>query len=169
MFSRTFEYKGYDGEMHKDTWWFNLSDAEIFEMQLSTVGGVDGILNRMVREEHPEKVVEMFKTIILKAVGERSMDGRRFVKKERPGMPWGEVAEDFRETPAYSQLFLELVSSSKALSDFLKQAIPAETAQKIAEAEAAKAAEAEAANAKVTEEANNIVKLPETTGEPDAP
>ena len=85
-------------------------------------------------------------------------------------MPWGEVAEDFRETPAYSQLFLELVSSSENLANFLKQAIPAETAQKIAEAEAAKAAEAEKANSeKAVEAPDNITELPVNSGEPDAP
>lgn len=143
MFSRTFEYKGYDGQTHKETWWFNLSEAELYEMELGTVGGVNGMMNRMLREEQPDKIVEMFKRIILKAVGERSADGRKFVKKERPGMPWGEVAEDFRETPAYSQLFLELVKSGEALATFLKGAIPAEVAEQLAKAEAEQKAAAE--------------------------
>lgn len=136
MFSRTFEYKGYDGQPKKETWWFNLSEAELYELELGTVGGVNGMMNRMLREEHPEKIVEMFKTIILKSVGERSADGRRFVKKERAGQPWGEVAEDFRETPAYTQLFMELVSSGEKLADFLKAAIPQEVAAELAKVEA---------------------------------
>ena len=159
MFSRTFEYLGYDGQMHKETYWFNLSDAELFEMQLGTIGGMDGMMNRMLKEEHPEKIVEMFKTVILKSVGERSADGRKFVKKERPGMPWGEVAEDFRETPAYSQLFTELVSSAEKLKQFLLAAIPEEVVKKIAEAEAA-AKEAEAKENVQTE-----MELPEVTAE----
>lgn len=144
MFSRTFEYKGYDGQPHKETWWFNLSEAELYEMELGTVGGVNGMMNRMLREEHPEKIVEMFKTIILKSVGERSADGRRFIKKERPGQPWGEVAEDFRETPAYTQLFMELVSSGEKLANFLKSAIPQEVAEELARAEAERKKEEDA-------------------------
>lgn len=140
MFSRTFEFKGYDGQMHKETWWFNLSEAELYEMELGSVGGVNGMMNRMLREEQPDKIVEMFKQIILKAVGERSTDGRRFMKRERPGMPWGEVAEDFRETPAYAQLFTELVQNGEALVNFLKGAIPAEVAEKLNKLEAEKAA-----------------------------
>lgn len=154
MFSRTFEFKGYDGQMHKETWWFNLSEAELYEMELGSVGGMNGMLNRMLREEHPEKIVEMFKTIILKAVGERSADGRKFIKKERPGMPWGEVAEDFRETPAYAQLFTELVKSGEALANFLKGAIPAEVAEELAKVEAEQAA------AEAKEEPAKIVAMP---------
>lgn len=153
MFSRTFEYKGYDGQMHKETWWFNLSEAELYEMELGSVGGMNAMMNRLMREEHPEKIVDMFKTIILKAVGERSADGRKFVKRERPGMPWGEVAEDFRETPAYAQLFTELVKSGEALANFLKGAIPAELAEQLAAAEAKQK----------KNEDSNIVKIPETT------
>ena len=158
MFSKTFEYMGYDGQPHKETWWFNLSEEELYKMELGTVGGVNGMMNRMIREEHPDKIVDMFERIILTSVGERSADGRRFVKKPRPGMPWGEIAEDFRETPAYSQLFVELVSSGEKLSEFLKAAIPQEVALKVAELE--KQREEEAAKS----EAGNVVALPETEG-----
>ena len=151
MFSRTFEYKGYDGLPKKETWWFNLSEAELYEMELGANGGVNALMNRMLREEHPEQIVEMFKKIILKSVGERSADGRKFMKKERPGMPWGEVAEDFRETPAYTQLFTELVSSGEKLSAFLRGAIPIEVAEAIDKAEAEK---------KKAEEEGNVVSLP---------
>lgn len=163
MFSRTFEYKGYDGQPHKETYWFNLSEDELYKLELGSVGGVSGLMNRMLREEHPEKVVDMFERIILTAVGERSADGRRFVKKPRPGFPWGEVAEDFRETPAYTQLFMELVSSGEKFVTFLKGAIPAEVAEAIAKKEAEEQAEAE-------RKAAEVQALPETgvTGDADS-
>ena len=83
----------------------------------------------------------MFEEIILGSVGERSMDGRKFMKKKKnPTDPWGEVAEDFRETPAYTQLFIELVSDGNKLAEFLKGVIPEEVAAKLTEAEAEKAA-----------------------------
>lgn len=137
MFSKTFEYKGYDGNTHKETWWFNLSESELLKMELGSVGGINGLMNRMLREEHPEKVVDMFERIILGAVGERSADGRRFLKRN------GAVAEDFRETPAYDQLFLELVASGEALTAFLKGAIPDEVRQNLEKAEAERAKNAE--------------------------
>lgn len=156
MFSRTFEYKGYDGQPHKETWWFNLSEDELYKMELGSIGGMNGMMNRLLREEKPGEIVDMFERIILTAVGERSADGRRFLKKPRPGYPWGEVAEDFRETPAYSQLFMELVSSGEKLATFLKGAIPAEVAAQLDKAEA----EQKAAAAAETPKEDNIVQLP---------
>lgn len=153
MFSRTFEYKGYDGQPHKETWWFNLSEDELYKMELSNVGGLNGKMLQLLRDEKPGEIVDMFEKIILTAVGERSADGRRFLKKPRPGYPWGEVAEDFRETPAYSQLFMELVSSGEKVSAFLKGAIPADVAEALEKAEAEKKAEGELAE-------ENVVKLP---------
>ena len=145
MFSRTFEYKGYDGQTRKETWWFNLSESELLKMELGSVGGLNGLMNRMLREEHPEKIVDTFEKIILGAVGERSSDGRRFLKRN------GAVAEDFRETPAYDQLFLELVSSGDAFATFLKGAIPDEVRANIEKLEAEKAAK----------EAEPVMKEPE--------
>ncbi len=161
MFAREFTYPGYDNQPHKETWWFNLSDAELAEMELGTVSGLEGTMRRLIRENKPAEVVNMFKKLILKAVGERSIDGRRFVKRERPGMPWGEVAEDFYETPAYSQLFTELVSDPNKFVEFLMKAIPEETAKKIRQLQ-----EAEKAEKEIPE--GSVVQLPvgETTDAP---
>ena len=140
MFSRTFKFIGYDGKEHEETWWFNLSEDELYKMELSNLGGMNGMMNKLLREEKPGELVDMFEKIILGAVGERSVDGRKFMKRRKPGEPWGEVAEDFRETPAYAQLFTELVSSGEKLAEFLKGAIPDEVAKALEEAEKAEAA-----------------------------
>lgn len=126
MFSRTFKFKGYDGKDHEETWWFNLSEDELFKLELGNLGGMNGMMSKLLREEKPGELVDMFERLILGAVGERSVDGRKFVKRCKPGMPWGEVAEDFRETRAYEQLFIELVSSGEKLAEFLRGAIPDE-------------------------------------------
>lgn len=139
MFSRTFKYTGYDGNEHEETWWFNLSEDELYKLELGNVGGMNGIMNKLLRQEKPDELVDLFERIILGSVGERSMDGRKFMKKRKPGEPWGEVAEDFRETPAYSQLFIELVSSGEKLAEFLMGTIPEEVAKAMREAEKEKA------------------------------
>lgn len=164
MFSRTFTYKGFDGQPHEDTRWFNLSDSEIIKMNLSTVGGVDAMIKKLLREQEPGKIVDMFENLILKSVGEKSMDGRRFIKKEIPGRPWGEVAEDFRETPAYDQLFTELVSDGEKVREFLLGAISEEARAKIMAENTGAAPKAEPSD--------NILPFmaPEVDeGKPDAP
>lgn len=169
MFSREFTFKGYDGQVHKETWWFNLSEDELYKLELTNLGGMNGMMNRLMRQEKPAELVDMFESIILGAVGERSMDGRRFMKKKRnPNDKWGEVAEDFRETPAYAQLFTELVSSGEKLAEFLKRAIPEDVAAKLAEVEAEnEKSQAEAEAAVQKNEGDQRPDLKVVTGDAD--
>ena len=134
MFSRTFEYIGYDGNPHKDTWWFNLSEAELYKLELSNLGGMNGMMNKLLRESKPGEIVDLFEKLILSAVGERSVDGRKFIKNE-------EIRQDFYQSRAYSDLFVELVKSGDKLAEFLRGAIPAEVAEALAKAEAEKETE----------------------------
>ena len=134
MFSRTFEYTGYDGKPHKDTWWFNLSEAELYKMELGSVGGMNGVMNKLLRQSEPGKIVDMFENLILSAVGERSVDGRKFIKNE-------EIRQDFYQSKAYSQLFVELVKDSDKLVEFLRGAIPEEVSEAMLKAEAESAAQ----------------------------
>ena len=137
MFSRTFEYTGYDGQPHKDTWWFNLSEAELYKLELSNLGGMNGMMNKLLRESKPGEIVDLFEKLILSAVGERSVDGRKFLKNE-------EIRQDFYQSKAYSDLFVELVKSGEKLAEFLRGAIPAEVAEALAKAEKEKEAEEKA-------------------------
>lgn len=126
MFSREFEYTGYDGKPKKDTYWFNLTEAELYEIDLSSVRGFTAQMNQLLKEERTKEIVEAFKGIILSAVGVVSADGRKFLKSE-------EIKEDFYRSKAYSQLFVELVSSGEKVAEFLKGAIPDEIRVKMEE------------------------------------
>lgn len=128
MFSRDFEYTGYDGQPKKDTYWFNLTEAELYEIDLSSIRGFTGEMTKLLKEERTKEIVDAFKSIILGAVGSVSADGRKFIKNE-------EIKEDFYRSKAYSQLFVELVSSGEKLAEFLRAAIPEEIRQKMEEKE----------------------------------
>lgn len=128
MFSREFEYTGYDGQPKKDTYWFNLTEAELYEIDLSSIRGFTGEMTKLLKEERTKEIVDSFKAVILGAVGNVSADGRKFIKNE-------EIKEDFYRSKAYSQLFVELVSSGEKLAAFLKAAIPEEIRQKMEENE----------------------------------
>jgi len=147
MFGRTFTYTDYNGNTRNDTWYFNLTKAELMKMELGAWGGLDALLKRLIREEKPEKIVDMFEKIILGAVGEKSPDGRRFIKNDQ-------IRQDFYQTQAYSDLFFELVTDPEKLTAFLKGAIPEDLAKKIDEKDQAEV-EAEAA-----ETASNVASLP---------
>ena len=152
MFSREFEYTGYDGQPKKDTYWFNLSEAELYEIELSSIRGFTGEMTKLMKEERTKEIVDAFKGIILSSVSVVSPDGRKFLKSE-------DIKEDFYRSKAYSQLFVELVSSGEKLAEFLKGAIPEDIRKAMEEKEVEEAA------TQKTE--GKILQIPELPGRND--
>ena len=138
MFQREFKYKGYDGQDKKDTYWFNLNEAELFELDLSSIYGFRGQMERLLKAERTKDIVDMFKGIILGAVGEVSPDGRRFIKNQQ-------IRDDFYQSPAYAQLSVESVSDEAKFAEFLRAAIPEDIRKKMEEDEALNASESDLA------------------------
>lgn len=132
MLQREFTYKGYDGEMHTDTWLFNLTQADLLKLNMGSFGGLDDLMKRMIREDRPKELVDMFEALILSAVGETSPDGRRFIRTQ-------EIRDEFYQTEAYSQLFTELVTNQEKLKAFVLAIIPDDVSAKILENEAMEA------------------------------
>jgi hypothetical protein len=132
MLQREFTYKGYDGEMHTDTWLFNLTQADLLKLNMGSFGGLDDLMKRMIREDRPKELVDMFEALILSAVGEKSPDGRRFIRTQ-------EIRDEFYQTEAYSQLFTELVTNQEKLKAFVLAIIPDDVSAKILENEAMEA------------------------------
>ena len=116
MLKKTITYTDYDGNERTEDFYFNFSKAELMEMEMSTAGGMESMLRRIVAEQNTPRIVEYFKEIILKAYGKKSPDGRRFIKSK-------ELRDEFAQTEAYSQLFMELLDPDKA-AQFVNAVIP---------------------------------------------
>ena len=125
MLKKTITYTDYEGNERTEDFYFNLSKAEILEMDLSASGGLEKLIRRIISEQNGEKIVKIFKEIILKAYGEKSLDGKRFIKND-------ELTEAFTQTEAYSQLFVELATDSDAAAAFINGIIPKEGNEKVA-------------------------------------
>ena len=82
MFKKTIKYTDFDGVERKEDFYFNLTKAELLEMQMSIDGGLKGYLERIVKTQSQPELVKMFKEIIMKAYGEKSPDGKRFMKSD---------------------------------------------------------------------------------------
>lgn len=122
MLKKTVKFTDYNGNECQEELYFNLNKAELMEMQLSTKGGLDKYLQKVVDDEDPQKIMAMFKQIILKAYGKKSEDGMRFIKS-------AELSNEFAQTEAYSELFMELVSDENAARDFMTGIVPNELRQ----------------------------------------
>jgi len=120
MLKKTITYIDYDGNERTEDFYFNLSKAEIMEMELSMPGGMAQMLNKIVAAQDGEKIIKTFKEIILKAYGEKSPDGKRFIKSE-------ELSTAFSQTEAFSQLFMELATNAEEAAKFVNGIIPADT------------------------------------------
>ena len=124
MLKKNIKYVDYDGNDRAEDFYFNLNKAEVIELQLGTVGGLTKTLEKIVQEKDTSRIVEYFKTIILKAYGEKSADGRRFIKSQ-------ELRDAFEQTEAYSELFMELASDAKMAAEFINGVLPKEAADAI--------------------------------------
>lgn len=119
MLKKTITYTDYKGNERTEDFYFNLSKAEVMEMEMSTTGGLAEMINRIVAEQDQPAIIKIFKDLILKAYGERSADGKRFEKKG------GALAEAFSETEAFSILFMELATDADAAAKFVNGIVPA--------------------------------------------
>lgn len=112
MLEKTIKYTDYNGEEREETFYFNLTKAELTEMELSTEGGLAETIKKVVAAKDVPQIIKIFKKLILASYGEKSADGRRFIKSEK-------LTEAFTQTEAYSELFMELSTNADAASDFI--------------------------------------------------
>lgn len=120
MLKKTISYTDYNGSERTEDFYFNLSKAEAMELELGTPGGLTGTIQRIIAEQDTPTIIKIFKDLILKAYGEKSMDGRRFIKSE-------EISKAFSETEAYSNLFMELATDADEAAKFVNGIIPNDT------------------------------------------
>lgn len=121
MIKKTMTYTDYNGVERTEDKYFHLTEAELVEMELCTEGGFVDKVNRIVNAKETPEIIKNFKEIILKAYGEKSPDGKRFLKVNEDGKP---LYIEFSQTEAYSKLFMELVTDDKAASDFINGILP---------------------------------------------
>lgn len=121
MLKKTIKYTDYNGVERTEDFLFNLSKAELMEMEMGTTGGLAEMIQNIVKSEDAPAIIKVFKDIILKAYGEKSADGKRFIKISDAGIP---LSIGFSQTEAYSQLFMELATDADAAANFIKGIVP---------------------------------------------
>ena len=117
MFKKTVTYTDFNDVERTEDFYFNLTKAEVLEMQLGTAGGFSDMVQRVIDAKDTPQLIKIFKDLVLKAYGEKSPDGKRFVKNP-------EIAEAFAQTNAYSEIFMELATDDKAASAFVNGITP---------------------------------------------
>ena len=126
MVVKKIKYADFNGVEREEEFMFNLTEAEITEMELTTDGGLTDSIKKIVSAQNTPEIIKTFKMLLLKSYGEKSADGRRFIKSV-------ELSKEFTQTNAYSQLFMELATDDKAAIAFINGIIPESMRERVAE------------------------------------
>lgn len=124
MLKKAITYTDYNGNQRTEDFYFNLSKAELMEMEMGTSGGLSSFVERIIAAQDTPEMIKIFKELILKAYGEKSPDGKRFIKSK-------ELSEEFSQTEAFSELFMELALNSESASAFVNGIIPRDLEKQI--------------------------------------
>lgn len=117
MLKKTINYTDFNGEERNEDFYFNLTKAEVAELEMSINGGLSAMIEKISNEQDNVAIMKIFKELILKSYGEKSIDGKRFVKSE-------ELSTAFSQTEAYSELFMEIATDPDKAVKFFENIIP---------------------------------------------
>lgn len=117
MIKETITYTDYNGVERTEDFYFNLTKAELMEMEMSETGGLSETIQKIINAKDVPAIVGIFKDLVLRAYGEKSPDGRRFIKSD-------ELRKSFEQTEAYSELFMKLATDADKASEFMNGIVP---------------------------------------------
>ncbi len=121
MLKKTISYVDYNGTERTEDFYFNLTQQEIAEMQLSTNGGLDQYIQNIVAAQDGAQIIALFKDLICKSYGEKSLDGKYFLKEDEDGH---KLVNKFKATEAFSNLYIELATNTEAATAFVNGITP---------------------------------------------
>lgn len=121
MYVKEINYTDFNGVERTEKHYFNLTQADLMEMEMGTTGGFTTMINNIIDSKDAPALIKTFKELILKAYGEKSADGKYFKKFDDDGRP---LSLKFSQTEAYSVLFMELATDSDAASSFVNGILP---------------------------------------------
>ena len=124
MLKKTITYTDYNGTERTEDFYFNLTKAEIMKMEMSIKGGLAEMIQRAVNAQDQTTIIAVFEDLITKAYGVKTLDGRGFQKSAA-------ITEEFVQTPAYSELFMELATDADAAAAFVNGIVPADMAKRL--------------------------------------
>ena len=124
MFKDKVTYTDYNGVEREEEFFFNLNEAELFEMQNSVRGGLTEKVKKIMETKNTPEIIKLFKEIMQMSYGVKSDDGRRFIKNK-------EVLDEFTQTEAYSKIYMKLATDSDYAAKFINEIIPKDISDRV--------------------------------------
>lgn len=129
MLKKTITYTDFDGNDRTEDFYFNLTTAELMDLELSRPGGFSEYITAIINAKDITTLISEFRNLIDISYGVKSPDGKRFIKTT-------EVLEEFKQTQAYSDFYMTLATDSKAGSEFINGIMPKDLLDKAKTAQA---------------------------------
>lgn len=117
MLKQEITYEDYNGDTVTETLYFNLTKTELVELEMGFEGGLEAFMDNVMESGNNAEVFKQFKRILLLAYGQKSPDGKRFIKTD-------EIREEWQQTAAYDAFFMLLAQDEVAAATFIKNVIP---------------------------------------------
>lgn len=124
MLKKRIKFEDFNGEEREEDFYFNLTKTELVKWELGTTGGLQSLIQKIVDTKDSGALLKIFDDIIGMAYGVRSDDGKRFIKSK-------ELTDEFRQTNAYDEMFIEFMQNPDKYNEFLKAVIPAEVSKEM--------------------------------------
>lgn len=112
----TIQFENFDGETVSEDLYFHLNIKELQAMEEWPVPLTKRIAD-LTNTQDGKKAFELMRDIIEVAYGERSEDGKRFVKNE-------EVLKNFTQGLAYDEVIIKFIDGSMDLAKFIEGLLP---------------------------------------------
>lgn len=128
MLKKTVTYTDFNGIDRTEDFYFNLTKAELAEMELSVEGGYAEYVRKIANANDTPTLATIFKELVMKAYGERSADGRSFMKMDEEGRP---LHRKFVQTAAYSEIYMDLATNTEHAVEFMNGVIPKALADEV--------------------------------------
>lgn len=123
MLKETIAYIDYNGVERKETFYFNISESEALEMEMGTEGGYSELIRKIIDTQDMPTLIHLWKEFVLKAYGEKSLDGKYLMKLDENGRP---LSAKFAQTEAFNVLYMKLATDSNYASNFVNSVLPKE-------------------------------------------
>ena len=111
MLKKQIKYIDFDGNEQEEALYFNLTEPEVVRLDVEFPGGLEEYINQLDEKVNPKDILSLFEKVLRAAYGEKSEDGRYFVKEPK-------AVDLFYQSAAYSALFVELVQDADKAAMF---------------------------------------------------
>ena len=111
MIKKVIKYTDFNGQNRSEVAYFNLNKLEVLKLTAKLGMDIDKYAKQLAESEDLAKMLQFIEDIILMAYGEKSQDGRSFVKSK-------DRTAEFESSNAFAELFDQLVTNPQQTAQF---------------------------------------------------